>query len=84
MPRYFFHLVSADHALRDDEGLDLEELSAAHRHALKLQRQIRVYVNDLTTEWTVKVSDDRGATALIILPWPDNENVWRDRMRMAT
>ena len=84
MPRYFFHLVSPDHALPDHEGVELDELSAAHGHALKLQRQIRVYVNDLTTEWTVKVSDDTGATQLIILPWPDNENVWRDAMRMAS
>jgi len=84
MPRYFFHLVSPDHALPDHEGVELDELSAAHGHALKLQRQIRVYVNDLTTEWTVKVSDDTGATPLIILPWPDNENVWRDPIRMAS
>jgi hypothetical protein len=78
MPRYFFHLVSTDHVLQDDEGIELEELSAAYGYGLKLQHQIRAYAQDLTTDWTVKVSDDEGATPLVILPWPDNDGVAPD------
>ena len=84
MPRYFFNLVSRDHVLPDDQGVELAELSAAHDHAIKLQHQIRVYAHDFTTDWTVKVSDDTGATPLVILPWPDNDSEAPDPMSLAS
>jgi hypothetical protein len=71
MPRYFFHLVSHEHVVRDDQGVYLNELSAAHWYAIKLQHQIWVYSQDSACEWIVKVSDDSGATPLILLPRGD-------------
>lgn len=78
MPRYFFHLISSDHVLPDDQGLELAELSAAYGHGLKLQHQIRAYAQDFTTDWTIKVGDDSGATPLVILPWPNDDGVAPD------
>ncbi|HEY0567463.1 MAG TPA: hypothetical protein VGD13_04925 [Xanthobacteraceae bacterium] len=83
MPRYFFHLVSSDHVLPDDQGIELAELKAAHGHGLKLQQQIRAYAEDFTTDWRVKVSDASGATPLVILPWPDNDSVAADPLLLA-
>jgi hypothetical protein len=70
MPRYFFHLVSRENMVRDDQGVYLSELSAAHWYGLKLQYQIRQYSREPACVWMVKVSDDSGATPLVILPRP--------------
>jgi hypothetical protein len=70
MPRYFFHLISEHHVVRDGQGVQLAELSAAHWYGLKLQRQIREYSQAQGSDWMVKVSDDNGATPLVILPRP--------------
>lgn len=70
MPHYFFHLVSRENVVRDDQGVCLSELSAAHCYGLKLQRQIRQYSQEPACIWMVKVSDDSGVTPLVILPQP--------------
>ena len=70
MPRYYFHLISDHHVVHDDQGVQLAELSAAHWYGLKLQRQIREYSQAPASDWMVKVSDDNGATPLVILPQP--------------
>jgi hypothetical protein len=37
--RYFFHFASKDDLVADAEGVDLPDLRAAHRHALRLIHQ---------------------------------------------
>jgi Domain of unknown function (DUF6894) len=39
MPRYFFHFVWPDDAVRDTKGVELEGLEAAYRHAIGLVHQ---------------------------------------------
>ena len=68
MPRYFFHLISDGLVIADEEGIPFSELSAAPRHAVKLQDQIRLYCPEPPCDWIVKVSDHTGATPLVILP----------------
>jgi hypothetical protein len=68
MPRYFFHLVSEGHTVQDTDGVNLNELSAAHEYAVKLQYHIRQYSHEPTFEWMVRVSDGNGATPLVVLP----------------
>ena len=68
MPRYFFHLISDGLVIVDEEGIPFSELSAAHRHGVKLQDQIRLYCPEPPCDWIVKVSDHTGATPLVILP----------------
>ena len=66
--KYYFHLVDKDHVVRDEKGVELAELSAAHAFGVRLQRQICKYVPDLNCNWTVRVAYESGAVPLVILP----------------
>jgi hypothetical protein len=68
MPRYFFHLVSPDRAVRDENGVELDGLSAAHWHAVKLTFQIRYFLPDDDDDWVIEISDEAGGTPLVFLP----------------
>jgi hypothetical protein len=68
MSRYFFHLMDHAHIIRDENGVELQGLSAAHLYGLKLQRQILLYSPDEPCDWIVKVSDESGSVPLVILP----------------
>jgi hypothetical protein len=46
MSRNFFHLMDHEHIIRDENGVELQGLSAAHLYGLKLQRQILLYSPD--------------------------------------
>jgi hypothetical protein len=81
MPRYFFHLSSDGYAIADHEGVELRELSAAHRHAIKLQEQIRLYCPEPPCEWIVKVGDDSGTVPLVILPSASARSIAADNDR---
>jgi hypothetical protein len=80
MSRFYFHLVSKEHALRDYEGIDLRELSAAHWHGVKLLLEIRKFSRGAEAEWMVKISDETGAIPLVVLPPP----LYRHRVMGST
>jgi hypothetical protein len=40
MPRFYFHLTAAGKLLKDEQGLDLPDFSAAHHEALLGAREI--------------------------------------------
>ena len=49
MPRYYFRLVSPTHVVADEEGLELEDLAAAHWSALRLIHRIAIVLNEVRT-----------------------------------
>ena len=68
VPRYFFHFVSADHVLKDNDGIELAGLSAAHGHALRLVHQMRVRLLEANNDWLIEISDETGKKPLVVLP----------------
>lgn len=68
MPRYFFHFVSADHVLKDTDGIELAGLRAAHGHALRLVHQMRIRLPEANHEWLIEISDETGKRPLVMLP----------------
>jgi len=68
MPRYFFHFVWPDDAVRDTKGVELEGLEAAYRHAIGLVHQVRVRFSDANDDWLIEISDETGRKPLVALP----------------
>ena len=68
MPRYFFHFVWPNDAVRDTKGVELEGLEAAYRHAIGLVHQVRVRFSDADNNWLVEISDETGGKPLVVLP----------------
>ena len=68
MPRYFFHFVWPNDAVRDTKGVELEGLEAAYRHAIGLVHQMRVRFSDADNNWLVEISDETGGKPLVVLP----------------
>lgn len=68
MPRYFFHVVSSNNPVRDTKGVELAGLNAAHWHAMHLVYRLRNHAQEAGDDWVVKVSDESGATPLVLLP----------------
>jgi len=68
MPRYFFHFVWPDDAVRDKKGMELEDLRAAYGHAIGLVHQVRVRVPDADDNWLIEISDEAGGKPLVVLP----------------
>ena len=69
MPRYFFHLVPQTNPVRDTRGVELVGLNAAHWHAMHLIYRIRTHAGEADDDWVVEVSDESGASPLVVLPW---------------
>ena len=82
MARYFFHLMDHDHIIRDENGVELQGLGAAHLYGIKLQQQILLYSPDDPCDWVVKVTDEGGSVPLIIFPHrhPERAVVWRNSL----
>ena len=60
MPRYHFHFASrGGEQVPDPEGLELDDLRAAHRHAVKLIRRTALFTSRRwnAREWSVQVVD---------------------------
>ena len=88
MPRFYFHLSTADEDFRDEIGCELVDLSAAHFRAVKLADRVIMLsafsncVPDFR-RWTVRgVTDDRKNTALTVI-FPSPSNVHRTNCRAA-
>jgi Domain of unknown function (DUF6894) len=68
MPRYYFHIVSPGNSVRDGRGVELPGLDAAHWHAMHLIYRLRAYGRDAVEDWIIEISDETGATPLVVLP----------------
>jgi hypothetical protein len=68
MPRYFFHFVWPDDAVRDTKGVELEGFSAAYSHACGLVHQVRVSFSDADEEWLIEISDGKGGEPTLVPP----------------
>ncbi len=71
MPRYHFHFASrGGEQVPDPEGLELDDLRAAHRHAVKLIRRTALFTSPRwnAQEWSVQVVDlERRWSVLTVL-----------------
>jgi hypothetical protein len=70
MPRFFFHLTSANRNITDDTGKELGTLNDAYDHARKLIDKILLYVgSDDVNSWKVVIFSDQH-NAEIVVPFP--------------
>lgn len=78
MPRFYFHISSADQEnIPDCEGMELRDLDAAHHRACHIVDETMRWVDqDSWRGWRVRVADDAGRTALVVL-YPANAPVRR-------
>ncbi len=53
MSRYFFHLASPTHPVRDRNGVDLAGLDAAHWHAMRLVYRLRAHAAETGEDWVI-------------------------------
>ena len=63
MPRYHFHFASrGGEQVSDPEGVELDDLRAAHRHAVKLIRRTALFTSRHwnAREWRVQVVEHSG------------------------
>jgi hypothetical protein len=72
MPRYLFHFVASrgGEQVPDPDGVELEDLRAAHHHAMKLIRRTALFTCRRwnAREWRVQVVDiQRSETVLTVL-----------------
>jgi hypothetical protein len=68
MPRYFFHFASRDDFIPDFDGVALEGLAAAHRHAVRPARQTRALLAaGEPRHWTIEIADERQRVVLTVL-----------------
>ena len=68
MPRYYFHFIWPDDAVRDTKGVELEGFTAAYRHACGLVQQVRIGFSDADEDWWIEVSDGVGGKRTLVLP----------------
>ena len=68
MPRYYFHFMWPDDAVRDTQGVELEDFTAAYRHACGLVHQVRIRFSNADEDWWIEVSDGVGGKPTLVLP----------------
>lgn len=67
MPRYFFHLHECGTLLEDEEGVELPDLTAARRAAVKNARDVmcgEINRGTLCLGCRIEVRDSHGVTVL--------------------
>lgn len=63
MPRYFFHLREREDHVPDEEGIELADLDAADRLAVRGTRELlasAVLRGELPLSHTLEIADQRG------------------------
>ena len=71
MPLYHFHFASlGGEQVADPEGVELDDLPAAHRHAMKLIRRTALFTSRRwnAREWSVQVVDGRWSVLTVLFP----------------
>ena len=64
MPRYYFHLCECDGQVPDEEGMELPDLGAADRVAVRATRDLMasaVLRGELPLSHAIEITDQRGA-----------------------
>ncbi|MET0531972.1 MAG: hypothetical protein ABW003_27185 [Microvirga sp.] len=86
MQRYFFHfLCKEEEFVSDTKGHELEDLAAAHRHAMQLIHKMIAH-DDLDWKgWSIKITDASGRSVLSVLcpqfSYPlGGQRWWADRL----
>ena len=67
MTRFFFHLSSKDRHIRDPNGRELNDLAAAHRHAMHLIHKMVLLSNMDWQGWSITVADAGDQSVLNVL-----------------
>jgi hypothetical protein len=69
MARFFFHFSSKHKFVRDPKGRELNDIGAAHRHALLLiNKAVLLLSHELDwSGWSIEISDATGRTVLSVL-----------------
>src|SRR3954471_24947589 len=69
MPRYLFHFALAHDFVPDSEGVELSDIKAAHRHALRLvQQTLRFFRKGAEWRgWIIEIADVEGNRVLTVL-----------------
>ena len=83
MPRYFFHFVWAEDAVKDEQGVELEGLSAAYWHAIDMVHRVRVRFPDADKDWIIEITDETDRKPLVVLPWFDHQGLQVKKGRSA-
>ena len=67
MTRFFFHFSSKDDTVHDNEGREFADLSAAHRHAVRLIHKA-VELDDMDWRgWSINITDAHYRPMLSVL-----------------
>jgi hypothetical protein len=66
MPRYYFHFLWPDDAVFDKKGLELENYTAAYRHACAMVQQVRSRFPAADGDWWIEISDGDGAPTTVL------------------
>lgn len=72
MRRFFFNFTSGTEAVIDDGGIELDSLSAAHKHATAIVCLAVSSLDDAgLRKWSVEVTDEPGTPLLTVpfFPW---------------
>lgn len=69
MPKFLFHFVRQHEVCSDTEGVELIDVRAAHRHAVRLVDEIMQFVGREADcrEWRIEVADDERRPVLTTL-----------------
>ena len=72
MTRFFFHFVSKDKFIWDPNGRELEDVGAAHQHALFLiEKSVLLLSHEVDWKgWSINVSDASDHVLLSVLFTP--------------
>ena len=69
MPCYFFHIRVADDLIRDQEGITLSDLDAAHEEAITSARQIlsdKLLAGEVLNGQRFEITDEWGQVVGIV------------------
>ena len=67
MAQFYFHVATTDDFIADFDGLEFENLSACHNHALRIIRECLPFVQSDQRRWWIEVADAKGAAVLTVL-----------------
>ena len=68
MPKYFFNFVTRHDRIDDRRGVELDNISQAHGHALGLvRRTLETITGQVLRDWRIEVADGEKRIMLTVL-----------------
>jgi hypothetical protein len=67
MGRVYFHVMSVDECIPDPQGSECEDLSACHKHALKIIRECLPFIQGDPRRWWMDIENSKGEKKLTVL-----------------